>query len=113
MAGAGIGQILSWLSWLTCVVLGVIVGVKILKKQGTGLGVLAIVLGVFCILPTLIWGWVKFKELGIKNLMIGYTIAFVLMFVGSFIAGASVFGGLMSSPEFQEAMQEAQRGGAP
>ena len=108
MAGMGIGQIIAWIGSLAVLVLGIMVGVKILQKQGTGLGVLAIILAIFCVLPTLIWGWIKAKEFGMQKLMMWYTIAFVVASIGNIISGAAIFGALMGSPEMQEIMQESQ-----
>lgn len=69
------------LAGVACLVFGIIVGTKVLQKQGTGLGILAILMAIFCVLPTFIWGWVKAKDFGIEKLMIGYTVALILLLV--------------------------------
>lgn len=74
-------SIIGSLAGVACLVFGIIVGTKVLQRQGTGLGILAILLAIFCVLPTFIWGWAKAKEFGIQRLMIWYTVAVVLLLV--------------------------------
>ncbi|MDG2125635.1 MAG: hypothetical protein P8J87_18175, partial [Verrucomicrobiales bacterium] len=54
-AGLGVGYAIILLAGVGLLICGIMVGVKILKREGAGLGVLAIVLAIFCGLATLIW----------------------------------------------------------
>lgn len=79
-----LGSILGGIGGLIVLVCHIIVIVKMFQRGKTGLGILAIVLtccGVGAIF-TLIYGWVKSTEWNIKNLMIAYSIGWVLGIAG-------------------------------
>lgn len=110
-----LGMIISSLASLALIILGILVGVKILNKFGTGPGVAAILLAIFCNLATFIWGWVKAGELGIQKLMKWYTIALVVAIVGSVLYGigmgqlaakAASEGGFEGFEDMQNQLQE-------
>jgi hypothetical protein len=74
-------SILSVLIGIATFVLFVIVLIKLFQNEGTGKGIL----GIICSLYTFIWGWQKHKELGITNLMIGWSVLIVLSLILSAI----------------------------
>jgi hypothetical protein len=105
---AMLGYAVSALGGLACLVLGVIVGVKIMNKYGTGPGVAAIILAVLCNIATFIWGWVKVKELQIGNIMKWYTIGFVVSVVGGILCAAGIASaGVSMSQQMQSQAQDA------
>ncbi|MDG2123047.1 MAG: hypothetical protein P8J87_05075, partial [Verrucomicrobiales bacterium] len=72
----------------------------------------------FCGLATLMWGWVKVKDYGIKKLMLWYTAAFVAFILGYVVMLSAGAGAIMSLGEeielemqgaMEEAMEEAMR----
>jgi hypothetical protein len=73
--------ILSWLVGIGVVVCHILVIVKMFQAGQTGLGVVCIILFFCCgigLLITLIYGWMKATDWNIKQLMIVYTILFVV-----------------------------------
>jgi hypothetical protein len=88
-----LGQILAGLGGLIALICHIIVIVKMFQNGQTGLGILAIVL-TCCfgigILFTLIYGWVKSTEWNIKNIMLVYTVGFVLHLAGEVMAPPDV-----------------------
>lgn len=85
-----IGSILS----LVCAIM---VLIQLFKKEGVGLGIL----GIFCGIYAYIWGWIKSKELNLKNVMLGWTAGMVLAGVGWVLFMKQV----IENPEVQKAMQ--------
>ncbi len=53
-----------------------------------------------------IWGWIKAKEYDLKKIMLGWTAAIVVMFLG--YGGMAIFGvaAAASNPEFQDAFKK-------
>lgn len=87
----GIGSLICW----------ILVLIQLFKKEGVGLGIL----GIFCGIYTYIWGWIKSKELGLKNIMLGWTAAIVLSVIGNMMAAKE----MLDNPELQEAIRKAQQ----
>jgi len=98
IALGGILAVVGGIGSLVCLIL---VLIQLFKKEGVGLGIL----GIFCSIYTYIWGWLKSKELGLKNIMLGWTAAIILTIVGQVILGA----GVATSPEVQQAIEDAKR----
>ena len=76
--------ILAMLVGLGCLVCFIIVLIKLFQNEGALKGVL----GLICSLYTFIWGWMNATRLGIKNIMMIWTIliivAIILNFMGAF-----------------------------
>jgi hypothetical protein len=96
-----IGTILLVVGGLASFVAAIMVIIRIFKVEGAGLGILSI----FCGIYTFIWGWMKHKQQGLKNIMLIWTGGLVLYVLGIVIAGAAA----ASSPEFKKAMEEGRR----
>lgn len=60
----------------------IIVLVKLFQTEGVGKGIL----GLICAIYTFIWGWMKSKELGLRNIMIIWSALIVLAIILSAIA---------------------------
>ena len=71
---------------ITALVCWIMVLIQIFKSGQTGLGIL----GIFCPLFTFIYGWMKAKEFGIKNIMIIWSVAVVLSVVVNLSMSGSV-----------------------
>ncbi len=84
-----VGNILGTVGGLIALVCHIIVIVQMFQRGQTGLGILAIVL-TCCfgigVLFTLIYGWTKAAQWNIKNIMIVFTIGFILSIVGDILA---------------------------
>jgi hypothetical protein len=80
-------QIIGLLLWLGCVICGIIVLIKLFQEKG----ILHGILGFICGLYTFIWGWMNATRLGIKNIMIIWT----LLLIASIIVNA-MFGSYYS-----------------
>ena len=72
------GMIIYAVGAILSLVCAIMVLIQLFKKEGVGLGIL----GIFCGIYTYIWGWIKCKELGLKNVMLGWTAGMVLAGVG-------------------------------
>ena len=99
-----IAYAISMIGGVGALIFGIMVGVKILNKDGTGPGVIAIILAIICNLATFIWGWVKVNDLGIKDIMKWYTICVAVSVLGTIVAvatGAFAFAGAMNQMEME------------
>jgi hypothetical protein len=70
------------LSGLVIFVVGIVVLIRLFKKEG----VLKGILGIICMLYTFIWGWMHRKEEHIENLMYVWTGLWVLGILLSVLA---------------------------
>jgi hypothetical protein len=70
-------QIIGLLLWLGCLICGIIVLIKLFQDKG----ILHGILGLICGLYTFIWGWMNATRLGIKNIMIVWTLLILLSIV--------------------------------
>jgi hypothetical protein len=81
-----LGTILAGVGGLLMLVCHIVVILKMFQKGETGLAIVAIVL-TFCgglgLLLTLIYGWFKAAQWNIRNIMIAYTIGWVLGIAGN------------------------------
>ena len=66
---------LYYLIALATVVLQIIVVVKVFQNEGALKGILALICGLYA----LIWGWMNAGRLGIKNLMIIWTVLLIIL----------------------------------
>jgi hypothetical protein len=77
--------ILVWLVLLAVVVVQILVVVKMFQNAGALHGIL----GLICGLYAYIWGWMNANKLGIRNLMIIWTVLIILYFILAATLGAS------------------------
>ena len=75
--------ILALLVLLGCIICQIIVAIKIFQNDGALKGILALLCGLF----GLIWGWMNATRLGIKNLMIIWTLLIVVYIILGAIGG--------------------------
>jgi hypothetical protein len=66
--------VLSGLVGLGSLVCWILVLVKMFPKEGPLKGILAIICGLYAF----VWGWMNFRELGLKTVMMVWTVLFVL-----------------------------------
>lgn len=91
MAG-GLMGILAMLAGLGFLICYIIVLIKLFQNEGALKGIL----GFLCGLYTFIWGWMNATKLGIKNIMLIWTLLFIVCLVLNFAFGAAMipYGGL-------------------
>ncbi len=77
--------ILVWLVLLAAFVVQILVVVKMFQNAGALHGIL----GLICGLYAYIWGWMNSAKLGIRNLMIIWTILIIIYFILAATIGAS------------------------
>ena len=70
---------------IALIVLQILVVIKMFKNAGALHGIL----GLICGLYAFIWGWMNANKLGIKNLMIIWTLLLILYIILSAVFGAS------------------------
>lgn len=84
-----LGLILQGIASLISIVCFIIVVMKMFQNGQTGLGIATIVL-LFCCgiggLIAFIYGWVKSGEWNIRNVMLAWTVAFIIGIVGGIMA---------------------------
>jgi hypothetical protein len=78
-------QILAWLVIVGCIVCAVIVLIKLFQNEGALKGIL----GLICGLYTFIWGWINANRLGIKNIMMIWTLLIIVLMVLNFMGALS------------------------
>lgn len=93
MAGGMIG-ILGLLVWLGCVICAIIVLIKLFQNEGALKGIL----GIICGLYTFIWGWMNANRLGLRNIMMIWTLLLIIAIVLNFALGVSMIPGYPTSP---------------
>ncbi|HEX8150088.1 MAG TPA: hypothetical protein VF591_23090 [Pyrinomonadaceae bacterium] len=77
--------ILVWLVLLAAFVVQILVVVKMFQNAGALHGIL----GIICGLYAYIWGWMNASKLGIRNLMIIWTILIIIYFILAATIGAN------------------------
>ena len=85
MAG-GLMGILSLLAGLAFLICWIIVLIKLFQNEGALKGIL----GLICGLYTFIWGWMNATKLGIKNIMLIWTLLWLICLVLNFVFGAAM-----------------------
>ncbi len=85
MAGGMMG-IIALLVGLGSLICFIIVLIKLFQNEGALKGIL----GIICGLYTFIWGWMNADKLGIKNIMIIWTLLILVSLVLNFAFGASM-----------------------
>lgn len=78
MACVGIGSLICF----------IIVLIKLFQNEGALKGIL----GIICGLYTFVWGWINADKLGIKNIMLIWTLLIIVSIVLNFMFGASMPG---------------------
>ena len=89
---------------LVCWIMEVVAAFQ--KGDGPLLGILSIVLTVFCGIGGFVIGWVKCNEWGIQKLMIIWTISIIVGAVAYAFVAQELFSGFQE--EMQQQMQNAQ-----
>ncbi len=64
----------------------VIVLIKMFKTEKPLIGIL----GILCNLWAFIWGWMNSSKLGLKNIMLGWSVSIVLCVIGAVMSGAAL-----------------------
>ncbi|HEX5704625.1 MAG TPA: hypothetical protein VFX97_15595 [Pyrinomonadaceae bacterium] len=75
--------ILIWIALLGCIICQIIVAIKIFQNDGALKGIIALICGLF----GLIWGWMNAARLGVKNIMIIWTLLIVVYVILGAIGG--------------------------
>ena len=76
--------ILGVILWLGCLVCFIIVLIKLFQENG----ILHGILGLICGLYTFIWGWMNANKLGIKNIMMIWTLLLILLIIFNVVFGS-------------------------
>lgn len=82
-------QILSMIAGLGCLVCLILVVVKMYQNEG----ILKAILGLICGIYAFIWGWINAGRLGIKNVMIAWTVLILVSIVIGAMGGFSAYSG--------------------
>ena len=91
MAALGLLGILALLIGLGCLICWIIVLIKQFQDAGVVHGIIGIIT---CGIWTFIWGWMNAARLGIKNIMMIWTVLIIASLVLRFAFGA----GMMAMP---------------
>ncbi len=92
MAGGLIG-ILALVVAVGCLICAIIVLIKLFQNEGALKGIL----GLICGLYTFIWGWMNANKLGIKNIMMIWSVLLIIYFILAAMGGFS-YGYNMGTP---------------
>jgi hypothetical protein len=85
MAALGLLGILAMLAGLGYLICWIIVLIKQFQTAGVVHGIIGIIT---CGIWTFIWGWMNANNLGIKNIMMIWTVLFIACLVLRFVLGA-------------------------
>jgi hypothetical protein len=80
-------SIIFWIVWFGCLVCAIAVLVKLFQTEGALKGIL----GLICGLYTYIWGWINANRLGIRNIMLIWTVLIIVLIILNFMGAASMF----------------------
>src|SRR5712691_13182857 len=72
----------------------IIVLIKLFQNEGALKGIL----GLICALYTFIWGWMNANRYGIRNIMLIWTLLFIIQLVLNFAFGVSLIPGYPPRP---------------
>lgn len=86
--------ILTMLVALGCFICAIIVLIKLFQNEGALKGIL----GIICGLYTFIWGWMNANKLGIKNIMMIWTVLLVIYIILGMLGGFSYGYQMMGTP---------------
>lgn len=86
--------IIAWVALVGMIICQIFVAIKIFQNDGALKGILALLCGLF----GLIWGWMNATRLGIKNIMMIWTVLIILFFILSAMGGFSFSYNLGPSP---------------
>ena len=75
--------ILALVVLVACIICQIIVAIKIFQNDGALKGILALICGLF----GLIWGWMNAARLGVKNLMLIWTLLIIVYLILGAIGG--------------------------
>jgi len=95
MAGLGLLGVLAMLVGLASFVCWIMVLIKQFKDAGPIHGIIGIVT---CGIWTLIWGWMNATRLNIKNLMLIWTILFVVYIILYIMGAGAMFASMGGLP---------------
>lgn len=79
-------SILAMLVGIGCLICFIIVLIKLFQNEGALKGIL----GLICGLYTFIWGWMNSDRLGIRNIMLIWSILILVSLVLNFAFGAAM-----------------------
>lgn len=75
--------ILAMVALVGMIICQIYVAIKIIQNDGALKGILALICGLF----GLIWGWMNADRLGIKNIMLIWTVLIILYMILAFMGG--------------------------
>jgi hypothetical protein len=78
--------ILGYLVWLGCIICWIMVLIKMFQDAG----VLHGILGLICGLYAFIWGWINADRMGIRNIMMIWSLLLLVSIVLGFVGGFSI-----------------------
>ena len=78
--------ILGLVVWLGSIICFIMVLIKLFQDKGALHGIL----GLICGLYTFIWGWLNADRLGIKNIMIIWSLLIIVNIILGFVGGFSL-----------------------
>ena len=81
--------ILAMLVGIGCLICFIIVLIKLFQNEGALKGIL----GLICGLYTFIWGWMNSDKLGIRNIMMIWTLLIIIQLVLNFVFGIAMIPG--------------------
>ena len=81
--------ILAMLVGIGCLICFIIVLIKLFQNEGALKGIL----GLICGLYTFIWGWMNSDKLGIRNIMMIWTLLIIIQLVLNFVFGVAMIPG--------------------
>jgi hypothetical protein len=81
--------LLAMLVGIGCLICFIIVLIKLFQNEGALKGIL----GLICGLYTFIWGWMNSDRLGIRNIMMIWTLLIIIQLVLNFVFGVALIPG--------------------
>ena len=95
MLAGGLIGIVSLLVGLGCLICFIIVLIKQFQDAGIVHGIIGIIT---CGIWTFIWGWINSSRLGIRNIMMIWTLLIVVQLVLNFAFGVAMIPGYPATP---------------
>ena len=80
--------ILALVALVGCIICQIFVAIKIFQNDGALKGIIALICGLF----GLIWGWMNADRLGVKNIMLIWTVLIIVYAILAVMGGGFSYG---------------------
>ena len=86
--------ILAWIALVGCIICQILVAIKVFQNDGALKGILALICGLF----GFIWGWIHANRLGVKQIMLIWTVLIIVYVILAMLGGGFSYSYNLGTP---------------